>query len=57
MALRDVLHALNETELVAAPTEARLGGEGQVSPARVAEQASEDAFDAPMMVLSQINEA
>ncbi|MBV9024674.1 MAG: hypothetical protein JO362_12985 [Streptomycetaceae bacterium] len=58
MALRDVLQALNETDLVAAPTESRLVGEGAVAPARAATlHASNEAFDAPLMVVSQINEA
>lgn len=57
MALRDVLSALNETDLVAAPTEGRLAGEGGVNPARVAAFASDEAYDAPMMAMSQINEA
>jgi hypothetical protein len=57
MALRDVLNSLNDTELVANPTEARLAGEGVVDPAKAALLNNDEAYDAPMMVLSQINEA
>ncbi|KPI28045.1 MULTISPECIES: hypothetical protein [unclassified Streptomyces] len=57
MALRDVLNNLNDTELVANPTEARLAGEGVIDPAKAAVLSNDEAYDAPMMVLSQINEA
>lgn len=57
MALRDVLNALNDGDVVAAQAISRLAGEGGVDPARVANYASDEAYDAPMMVVSQINEA
>lgn len=57
MALRDVLQALNDTNLVAAPTESRLAGEGIVAPDRLVEMQNDEASDAPMMVLSRINES
>ncbi len=56
MALQDVLNALNESDVTSATT-SRLAGEGGVSPAQVAAYATDEAYDAPMMVLSQINEA
>ncbi|MGG8408211.1 hypothetical protein ACM614_17210 [Streptomyces sp. 12297] len=57
MALKDVLNNLNDTELVANPTESRLAGEGVIDPAKAAVLSNDEAYDAPMMVLSQINEA
>ncbi|MFF3216069.1 hypothetical protein ACFYYB_36330 [Streptomyces sp. NPDC002886] len=57
MALRDVLQSLNDTDLVAAPTESRLAGEGVIDPAKAAVLSNDEAYDAPMMVMSQINEA
>jgi hypothetical protein len=58
MALRDVMRALNEKDLVAPATESRLAGEGQMDPDRaVKNQVREEASNAPLMRLSQINEA
>ncbi|MGA5417908.1 hypothetical protein [Streptomyces pseudogriseolus] len=58
MALRDVFQSLNETDAVASPTESRLAGEGVLDPEKAAVlNNTEEATDAPMTVLSQINEA
>ncbi len=57
MALRDVLQSLNDTELVANPAESRLAGEGVIDPERAAVLHHDESQDAPMMVMSQINEA
>lgn len=56
MALRNVLQALNDTGLIAAQTESRLPGEGVTAPHHV-EMYNDEASDAPMMVLSRINES
>jgi hypothetical protein len=57
MALRNVLQALNDTDLVAAPTQSRLAGEGVTAPHHMVEMYNDEASDAPMMVLSRINES
>ncbi|MFE2533796.1 MULTISPECIES: hypothetical protein [unclassified Streptomyces] len=58
MALRDVFQSLNETDAVASPAESRLAGEGLLDPEKAAVlNNNEEAADAPMTVLSQINEA
>ncbi|AND17199.1 hypothetical protein [Rathayibacter tritici] len=57
MGLKDVLSALNDADIVAAPSLARAAGEGGVDPSKVAAYASDEAYDAPMMIMSQINEA
>jgi hypothetical protein len=58
MALRDVFQSLNEADVLASAAESRLAGEGVLDPEKAAVlNNSEEAADAPMTVLSQINEA
>lgn len=58
MALRDVFKSGSDEELTSSETESRLPGEGLVTPDVAAELISSDeSEDAPLMVLSQINEA
>jgi hypothetical protein len=52
------MRALNEKDLAAPATESRLAGEGQMDPDRaVKNQVQEEASSAPLMRMSQINEA
>jgi hypothetical protein len=57
LSLKNVLSALNDADMVAAPSMSRAAGEGGVDPARVAAYSTDEAYDAPMMIMSQINEA
>jgi hypothetical protein len=56
MALRDVLGALNEAGSTERAAERALAGEGfEVSQTGL--RATDDVFDAPMMIMNQIHEA
>jgi hypothetical protein len=56
MALRDVLSAINESNPAASTSVSKLASEA-VADNVSSLNATEDAFDAPMMIMNQIHEA
>jgi hypothetical protein len=56
MALRDVLGALSEPTSAEKLADKLLAGEGFEQP-QAALRATDDVFDAPMMIMNQIHEA